>query len=225
MNRTVWISIVSMSFASITAAPALTAETGFYFTAGAGPAEENPKSIGTNIAVGFPPIGIQHVDPDRVDVDDSEVAWSTAVGYRFNPHLAAEVAYMDFGTADISERYVLSPPPLPFFPNELTRTYSSKVTGPALSVLGSVPVGKGFAVFLRAGVLFADRELDIAQSIGLDETTFGSTVWLGGAGMDWSFASRWAIRAEYQRTGNLDTTFLAGDTDLERLSLSVLFKL
>ena len=147
------------------------------------------------------------------------------MGYRLNAHVAAEVAYMDFGTSDFSEHYLLGPASFPFPASEFTRTYSSKVTGPALSVLGSLPVGKGFDVFLRAGVLFADRKLEIPQSIGLDDTTFGSTVWLGGAGVDWSFASRWAIRAEYQRTGKLDSTFLAGDTDVERMSLSVLFRL
>ena len=225
MNRAAWISIVSGSLTSIAAAPVLAAETGFYLSAGAGHAKENPgKSIGTNIATGFPPIAIQHIDPDRVDVDGSDVAWSAAVGYRFNPHVAAEVAYMDFGTTDFSEHYRFSSLPIPLS-GEFVRAYSSKVTGPALSVLGSLPVGKGFDVFLRAGVLFADRKLEVAQSVGLGATTFGSKVWLGGVGVDWSFASRWALQAEYQRTGNLDATFLAGDTDLERVSLSVLFRL
>ena len=62
-----------------------------------------------NIAIGFPPAGIFHVDPDRVDVDESDVAWSVAVGYRINPYLAAEVEYIDFGTTDIAEHYDLGP--------------------------------------------------------------------------------------------------------------------
>jgi hypothetical protein len=189
-----------------------------------GQAEEDPKSIGTNIAIGFPPTAIMHIEPDRVDVDESDVAWSVAVGYRINPYIAAEVEYMDFGTTDISEFYDLGPTPVPPFPSEITRRYSSKVTGPALSLLGSVPVGKGFDVFLRGGVLFADREFDFPLSVGLDDA-FASTVWLAGAGVNWSFASRWAIRAEYQRTGKLEETFLAGETELERMSLSVLFRL
>jgi hypothetical protein len=235
MNRTAWMSIALGSLTSIAAAPALAAETGFYFSAGAGRAEENPgQSIGTNIAIGFPPIGIQHIDPDRVDVDGSDLAWSATVGYRLNRYVAAEVAYMDFGTTDYSEHYSFSLPPftpfptfapLPSLPTELTRTYSSKVAGPALSMLGSLPVGNEFDVYLRAGVLFADRKVRMPQSIGLNGDTFGSTVWLGGVGVDWSFASRWTLRAEYQRTGKLDATFLAGDADLDRASLSVLFTL
>jgi hypothetical protein len=43
--------------------------------------------------------------------------------------------------------------------------------------------------------------------------------------VDWSFANRWEIRAEYQRTGELDSSLLAGESELERVSLSVLFRL
>ncbi len=224
MNRKTWILIASATLTSISATPALAADPGFYLTVAVGQAEEDPRSIGTNIAFGFPPTAIQHIDPDRVDVDESGVAWSVAMGYRLNPYVAVEVEYMDFGTTDISEHYDLGPPVIPPFPSEFTRMYSSKVTGPALSLLGSVPVGKGFDMFLRAGVLFADRELEFAQSVGLDDT-FGSTVWLAGAGVNWSFASRWAIRAEYQRTGKLEETFLAGETEMEQMSFSVLFRL
>jgi opacity protein-like surface antigen len=79
-------------------------------------------------------------------------------------------------------------------------------------------------VFLRAGVLFADRELQMAQFDRVDET-FGSTVWLGGVGVNWAVASRWAVRAEYQQTGKFDETLLAGGSELRRAALSVLFEL
>jgi OmpA-OmpF porin, OOP family len=223
MHRTPCFSIGLAAVASIFAAPGFAADAGFYLTATVGQAEEDPRSIGTNFFIGFPFVEIVHIDPDRVAVDES-VAWSVAVGYRLNAYFAAEVEYIDFGSADITEHYTLGPPLSPPFPDELTRRYASKVKGPALSVLGSLPVGEGLDAFLRAGVLFADRELEIPQSIGLDDK-FGSTVWLAGAGVDWSFANRWAIRAEYQRTGKLDETFLAGETELERMSLSVLFRL
>ncbi|MBX5461531.1 MAG: hypothetical protein IRZ28_10640 [Steroidobacteraceae bacterium] len=63
------------------------------------------------------------------------------------------------------------------------------------------------------------------QSFGTDSDTFGSTVWLGGAGAAWSFASRWTVRAEYQRTGKTDATFMTAGADVERVSLSLLFRL
>jgi len=236
MNHTTRIWIAFAALASTFTLPALAAEPGFYLGASLGRAEEDPKSNGTNIAIGLFPSQIQHIDPTRVDADDSGVAWGAAVGYRINSHFAAEVEYLDFGSSDISEHYDLATllPTLPGLPTgtpvfggpaELTRTYSSRIKGPALSVLGTLPVGKVWDLYLRAGVLFADREIEIGQAIGLGNNTFGSTVWLAGVGADWSFANRWALRAEYQHTGKLDSNFLAGETELERFALSVLFKL
>jgi opacity protein-like surface antigen len=230
----IWIALAAL--ASTFTVPALAAEPGFYLGASVGRAEEDPKSNGTNIAIGLFPSQIQHIDPTRVDADNSGAAWGAAAGYRFNRYIAAEVEYMDFGTADVSETYDLSAilPTLPGVPTgtpilitpaQLTRTYSSRVKGPALSMLGTLPVGKAWDLFLRAGVLFADRKIEVGQSIGLGDTTFGSTVWLAGVGADWSFANRWALRAEYQHTGKLDSNFLVGETELDRVALSVLFKL
>jgi hypothetical protein len=224
MTRTTWILLASTLLTTISATPTLAAEPGFYLSAGLGRAEEEPRSIGANFAVGFFPSTIVHVDPERVEVDEGDLAWSVAVGYRINSYVAAEVEYMDFGTTDIAETFRIPVPPIPQVPTT-TRRYSTRVTGPALSVLGTVPVGKRFDVFLRAGVLFADREVEIAQSIGLGDTTLGSTVWLAGAGVDMSFAERWAIRLEYQRTGETDDSILVGGTELERVALSVLFRL
>jgi opacity protein-like surface antigen len=224
MNRTTWILISCIVLTSFPAAPALAAEPGFYLSAGLGRAEESPESIGTNVALGFPPTGIQHIDPIRVEVDESDVAWSVAVGYRINPYLAAEVEYLDFGSTDIAETYNLSLP-FPVSPVTFTRRYSTQVTGPALSVLGTVPIGNRFDLFVRGGALFADREVEIPQSIGINGTTFGSTVFFFGAGADMSLAPRWALRLEYQRTGELDDSILVGGTELERVALSVLFRL
>jgi opacity protein-like surface antigen len=226
MNRTTRI-LIAAALPFFATFPAHAAEPGFYFSASVGHAEEDPKSIGANfgIGIGLPPTNIQHIDPSSVDVDDSDVAWGLAVGYRINPHVAAEVEYMDFGTSHITEQYKIPLPGVVLSPATLTRTYSSHVKGPALTMLGSMPLGKSWDVFVRAGVLFADREIDIGPVIGLGKNTFGSTVFLGGAGADWSFSSGWALRAEYQRTGKLDSSFSAGGTELERVSLSVLYKL
>ena len=199
MNRK-WITAATIVLASIGSAPVRAADTGFYLSAGIGRAEEDVgKSNGANFSIGFPPEGVVHLEPERIDVDGGDTAWSVGVGYKFSRYLAAEVEYLDFGTTEIAEHYSLDTPP---FPDEITLNYSSKLTGPAISVLGSLPLGKGFEVYLRAGALFADREIATLQLTDAGSTKFADTVWLGGAGVDWSFAGRWAIRAEYLRSGN-----------------------
>ena len=131
--------------------------------------------------------------------------------------------YIDFGTTDVAEHYTLSnTSPIPF-PTELNVDYSSHVTGPALSLLGTLPMGENFELYLRGGAFFGSRE--IKTDFGTLNADFASTVWLAGAGVTWSFANRWAIRAEYQQTGKLGESLVSGETELQRMSLSALFKL
>jgi hypothetical protein len=220
MNRKTWALIVSAAVSSLLAAPAGAAEPGFYVTASLGTGDENPKSAGINIGS---PFGVFHVDPDSVEIDDGAVAWSVGLGYRINKYLAGEVEYVDFGTTDVTEHYSDTPgAPFPF-PTDITREYSSTVTGPVLSLLGTLPVGENFELYLRGGALFGGREFKM--SLGAMDTSFSDTVWLAGAGVTWSFAKNWAVRAEIQQTGKFSESLISGETRLQRMSLSALFRL
>jgi hypothetical protein len=202
------------------------AEPGFYFAAGIGQTEQDVSpSAGTTFAIGSPFGGvIMRIAPDSVNVDDDELSWNGTVGYRINKYVAAELAYMDFGAADVSERYTI--PPFSIFPaTQFTQQFTIGVTGPAVSVLGSLPLGAGFDIFARGGVLFADQEVTLRGTINSQSMTFGSEVWLGGAGIDWSFANRWAARLEYTRTGDIEENLISGESDLSQFALSVLFRL
>jgi len=203
------------------AARADAAEPGFYVTASLGTGEEDPKSAGTNFGNSMV---IFHAYPDQVAVDDGKFAWSVGLGYHINQYLSAELEYVDFGTTDITEHYSVNTPGAPFpFPPDITLGYSSHVTGPVLSMLGTLPVGESFELFLRGGALFGSRKIEIG--LGALSEKFSSTVWLAGAGATWSFAKRWSIRAEYQQTGTFSQTLVSGNTELQRLTLSALFKL
>jgi outer membrane protein with beta-barrel domain len=199
------------------------AEPGFYLTASLGMGDEDPKSAGTNIGNY---VGVFHIEPDQVDVDDGKAAWSVGLGYRINKYLAGEVEYIDFGTTHVTEHYTIDDQgfPVPFpFPTVLTLDYSSSVTGPAFSLLGTLPLGENFELFLRGGALFGSRELN--TGFGTLDDEFSRTIFLAGAGATWSFAHRWAVRAEYQQTGKFSESFVSGETKAQRISLSVLFKL
>jgi hypothetical protein len=209
--------------------PALGAETGFYLTAGAGPAAERlGDSNGINISIGtgfFPPVNnIVHLEPVSVESGDDDVGFGLGVGFRFSRYFAAELDYLDFGTAEVTETYETNlGNSFPAFPATLTHEYSSSIAGPAVSALGILPLGKGFEIHLRGGVLFADREIEIPLAVGSGPDTFGDSVWLAGAGVDWTSAGRWGLRAEYQRSGELDSSVVAGQTAVEWLSLRLRF--
>jgi hypothetical protein len=163
-----------------------------------------------------------HVTPERVEADGGDTGWGIGVGYRFSRYVAAEFEYMDFGTSQITEYYDLSTVGLPF-PTTFQPEFISEISGPAVSLLGSLPVGKSFQIFVRAGALFADRKMDTPSSLGDGPITFGDTVWLAGAGVDWSFAGRWGVRAEYQRSDEVESNILSGGSAIEWLSLRLRF--
>ncbi|MGH8175596.1 MAG: outer membrane beta-barrel protein [Steroidobacter sp.] len=210
------------------ATPGQTAESGFYVGAALGQAKQD-VGLSNGFLIGFSD-GlfegfVMQVHPDGNEVDNDEWSWSGVIGYRINSYLAAELAYTDFGRAEISERYTISVAPSPFFPSEITRDFTSEVKGPVVSLLGVLPAGAGVDLFLRGGVLFSSQEVDRGpRSIPRSEA-FANDVWLGGLGVDWSFAERWGVRLEYQWTGKLDANSTAGETDLEHYSLSVLYRL
>ncbi|HTU68333.1 MAG TPA: outer membrane beta-barrel protein [Steroidobacteraceae bacterium] len=218
MKTRTWRAHLFQALLCMSAVTAGAAEPSFYLTASLGAGKEKPESNGANFGNS---LGIVHVDPDRVDIDDGALAWSAGIGYRVNGWLSAELEYVDFGKTDVAEHYTVDNFGFPFLgPSTLALSYSSKVAGPSLSALGTLPVGRHFAVFLRGGALFAAREYE--PEFGRDEK-FSRTVWLAGGGASWHFAKRWTLRAEYQRTGALSRSLISGETRAERASLGATF--
>lgn len=223
MIRMKWSSIVACLALYLLATPVRASEPGFYLIATGGAGDEKPKSNGLNFANSQ---GIVHVDPDQVEVNDGGFTWGVGLGYRINRYLAGEVEYADFGTTDVHEHYTLpNGGPIPF-PTEFDRAYSSNVTGPVLSILGTLPLSQSFELFLRGGALFASREYSLGgqNTFGGQDQKFASTVLVVGAGATWSFAQRWGLRAEYQQSGSLDETLVTGETRVKRISLCALYR-
>jgi opacity protein-like surface antigen len=160
-----------------------------------------------------PPGGVVSIGPDSIEVDEVDAGFSGTVGYRINRYLAAELSYTDFGEYELVEHYSFA-----------DVTYELGVRGPSVSVLGSLPLGEQWELFLRGGVLFADQKTSVRISGSLPDREFSDEVIMAGAGVQWSFAPRWAARLEYQRTDDLqyDNT---GESSIDQASLSVLFKL
>jgi opacity protein-like surface antigen len=221
LQQTTWILLAAAMVSGGT--PALAVGKGFYLETGIGRADEDPgKSIGINIALGLPPEGIVHLVPDDIEVDNGDTAWSIGAGYAFSRHLAAEVEYLDLGTTEYHESYSFDSL-LPYDIGQITHTYTSSMTGLSVSALASLPIGKNFALFVRGGALFAEREVRIPLALGSGNNTFGDTLWLAGAGVDWNLSPHWGLRAEYERTGEFESTMTAGAAAAEYFSLRVRF--
>lgn len=220
IRRTLNLGAIAAAFVLLSS-HAIAADRGFYLFASAGTGDEDPETVGTLVAnslVAF------RAYPESVAVDDGKSAWSAGLGYRINRYLSAELEYIDFGTTRVIEHYRVDNPgaPIPTF-TVFDIAYSSQITGPALSLLGTLPIGENVELFLKGGALYSSRDYKLT-SWDVDEKE-SETIWLAGAGVRWSFAGRWAIRAQYEQTGQIGGTFIAGETEVKRISLGVLFAL
>lgn len=204
-------------------------ERGFYLGATVSRVEQDARGEGQIlVAIGRPPFGgLMALQPNQVEIDDTQTGWNVTLGYRINKYVAAELAYYDFGAASVVEYYSAS-----LFPGPLNTTVQSNIEafGPGVSLLGTLPLTSSLEIFARAGVLFLDQEIDIERQGASFRSSrrIGDEIWMAGAGLQWSFASRWAARLEYQLTddvglGRTTLTTQAGATKIEQFSLGVLF--
>lgn len=165
--------------------------------------------------------------------DETDVGWNFALGYRVNKYFSAELAYVDAGEASLVEHYrpTAGVPTIPF--QEIQRSYTVASRGPALSLLGSLPLSSNWELFARGGVLFAEQEVESRSRIvggpgsaGLPiEREYSDEVVTLGAGVQWTFLPRWTARLEYQRTDDLQPNDIMGESRIDQASLSVLFGL
>ena len=203
------------------------AEPGFYVGVSVGQSDYDVgASGGILVSIGGPlGGGVFMVQPASTQVEDNGVSWSAILGYRIHKYVAAELAYMNFADANVTETFEvpgfsrLSPPSF-----TITQRTRMTVQGPAASLLGLLPLGAGWEVYLRAGVLFADQERKVLHT-SADKVTFGSEEWLAGAGVQWTFAKRWGLRLEYQRFDTIDSNGRGNEMDLDLISLTGTFAL
>jgi hypothetical protein len=210
---------------------------GWYLGASGGSAKHDVSKGGAqdSIAVGFDlgglGGGIVSVPRTSLETDEDSTGWRGLAGYRFNRYLAAELEYLDFGTSNIHETFVVEDLlPFPAPPLTIENDFTTDVSGPALSALGILPVGERFELLLRVGVLFADSKVrtghgELAFSAFPDSATYGDRVLIGGVGVDWNFAGRWSARLEYERSKDIDANRDIAASHVELLSLGVLFRL
>jgi Outer membrane protein beta-barrel domain len=192
------------------------AESGFYAGADLGVTEATVgKSDGIFVSLPQLPGIIFRSLPDSTSADSPMSGWSARLGYRVNRIVAAEIAYTDFGSIDIRETHVIGP--FPFLGIDQFVTYSdieAKVTGPSVNVLGILPLGDGFEVFGRAGLLFADKT---SARIGVGNAdSIGEELWVIGGGVDFRIARQWSGRIAYESVDGLPRDGRMGPMRLER---------
>jgi len=152
-------------------------ERGFY--AGAGVGQFNVKIN-----------DIDDADEAIERLDDDDAAWKIFAGYRFNPYIAVEAAYIDFGR-----------PKSRFRASGSSGDFKVSLDGFAPYLIGSLPLGP-VELFAKVGYYY----YDVKTSIDVDNlggNVFRSSKsdqdFLYGAGVGMTFFDHLHARLEYEK--------------------------
>jgi OOP family OmpA-OmpF porin len=135
---------------------------------------------------------------NKMDVSGvkESIAFSVFGGYSYNEYIAAELAYVNFGSADTN-----------------TAGVSLKGSAASLSAVGSYPLGTDFSLFAKLGYASTSIEATGGSSETKDDLTYG-------IGAQYNASRDIGVRLAYDsyRVGKTNTK------DSNLLSIGVLFK-
>jgi hypothetical protein len=158
--------------------------------------------------------------------EDDATAWSALAGYRIFDYAAVEVAYVDLGSlSEFQPARSFTPIiGLPITLPEVERELET--TAPTISALGILPVTDSWDVFLRLGWYFADQKVTFrSPAYTGSRKTYGTDGVLFGAGTQYNFGEHWTVRLDFQRLDDVGENNGFGSSDIDVLSLGVLFRL
>lgn len=156
-------------------------------------AQENEQ--GFYVGGGVGQFNVQIDDIDDTDnaierLDDDDTAWKLFGGYRFNPHISLELAYIDFGGASDTTTAGGS-----------SGDYSVELSGLAPYIIGTMPLGP-VELFAKAGYYFYDVEIDAdLDDLGGDvfQSKDSNEDFLYGFGVGMTFFEHLNARLEYEK--------------------------
>jgi OOP family OmpA-OmpF porin len=228
MSKQTTLAVVMGLALSMASAASWAEGGGWYFgvTGGQAEADLNKAEFDDLVIFAFESNGATVLSGNST-LEDKDTSFSLFGGYRISEYFAVEAGYVDFGAAEYRSSGMVDPigsPPVP-------ATYSAdfEVTGLTATAIGAVPVGSAFDVHGRAGILFADTEISeratmsssaASNSFSADSQDFFYGLGVGlQVGQNWSFSLDWQ---QFKDVGDEDET---GETDINRLSLGVIYRL
>lgn len=121
--------------------------------------------------------------------DSDDNAWKVFAGYRFNPFLGLEAAYVDYGR-----------PGDRFAGTGSNGDYKLNMKGFSPSIIGTVPI-QNFELFAKAGYYYYDVHLktQFDSSGGNIDSSHRRSDFLYGGGVGYTFGDHLHLRAEYER--------------------------
>lgn len=154
---------------------------------------------------------------------DSDTAWKLFGGYQFNPYLAVELGYNDFGRISSDATVVVGGST--FTGNARIEATAFEATG-----IGSLPLGHQFSLYGKLGVYYAETKssANVQQTTppfasGSSSASDNNTNLTFGFGARYDITRNIAVRAEWQRFSKVgsDST---GKGDIDVLGIGALYR-
>jgi hypothetical protein len=133
-----------------------------------------------------------------VDLDEYGTSYHFRAGYAFNRIFAIEAAYNDFG--DLEGEITAEVVDVEDFADELAGVFPSDVHGPSLGARVRWPFAAGWALGLRAGVMWWESDVDakiVSGGSGKFSASNDGTDLIWGAALSWRPAERFELALEY----------------------------
>lgn len=221
MNRLCMLACIGV----LACAPASAAERGFYVGVDLGQSsyDLDRNSIDRQIVGALEEAGLAVID-GRSETSEDGFTYGVIVGYQVWPFLALEAAYVDLDDAEYKSSAVVSDGSTAI---DLDARLEASSSGPALSVLGILPVWSGWEVYARAGVYFSSNDARARlSSADLSDTLRDSShteEFLWGAGLGYT-RDGWTVRLDFQQFTDVGDSSTFGDVNVDRITLGAVYR-
>jgi opacity protein-like surface antigen len=213
------------ALAALSTTPAVAEDRGFYWGFDLGQYEYNldQNDIDTALVDGLESGGLDVLSGSSETSEDG-FTWGLTLGYQFFRFLAVEAAWVDLGSAEYKASVELDDDGF-IYPLDTKITTDS--SGATLSALGILPFASNWQVYGRAGVYFANNDLDVTVSSGDDaasgEDSDNTQEFYWGLGAGYTQA-QWTLRLEWQQYMDVGDESTTGETDIDRITLGAIYK-
>lgn len=153
-------------------------------------------------------------------VDTQGSAYRAYAGYRFNPYLAVEAGFSDFGKNSLAASVTPAG----------TLNIDLRTKGADISVVGSYPINSWAKTYLRAGVFDAETKASyvgtgsVVLARGQSDQSTRKTVGVFGVGALLQVGGKFTVRAEFSRTEKVGNALTGGESSIDSAMLGVEYR-
>lgn len=197
-------ALVGVVFVTLAAGPVVASAQGWYAGASIGQATVK-EDLGCDLVSG---LGV------ACSEDDSDTALKLFAGYEINPNVGIEFAYIDLGQAKLDA-----------FDGIDSLNIEWETSGLNVAVVGALPVSNQFTVTGKVGLFRWDVDADVGGTLITESDSESGTDLMFGLGLKYDVTNNVSVRAEWERFTDVGDDNTTGQSDVDFLSVGILFKL